>query len=224
MHQLFGLSFWRHPFTAESANLFRWRNKLIRFGWREGVSTCSAIFHFWVNYSFNYQDWKSLKQFEWYWVSSFLSRTFLNTSDSADKGPEEHLVSGLESAPQSSTARKWQTKHKLFIWGLPNKLRIQNVPELLTVTEEQVTMYMAKTSKQQKQNISVFQQPFSISGLRYSRRVQYPALPTFLKRITTSDALIYVLSVLKAMANTTLFAYSAVWRNTGSRLNMLAQI
>lgn len=27
----------------------------------------------------------------------FLLPTFLNTSDSADKGPEEHLVSGLES-------------------------------------------------------------------------------------------------------------------------------
>jgi len=36
LYQLFGLSFWRHPFTADeegggciSPNLFPWRNKLI---------------------------------------------------------------------------------------------------------------------------------------------------------------------------------------------------
>ncbi len=162
MHQLFGLSFWRHPFTAESANLFRWRNKLIRFGWHEGVSTCSAIFHFWVNYSFNYQDWKSLKQFEWYWVSCFLSRTFLNTSDSADKGPEEHLVSGLESAPQSSTARKWQIKFNTNYLSevCQTSFEYEKVPQLLTVTEEQVTMYMAKTTKTKHKCLSATIQHF----------------------------------------------------------------
>ncbi len=57
-YQLFGLSFWRHPFTAEhtllskwcntcniSPNLFPWWNNLTHLGWPEG-------FHFRVNCSF----------------------------------------------------------------------------------------------------------------------------------------------------------------------------
>lgn len=112
----------------------------------------------------NYCDWKSLKQFERYCVSRFLRPTFLNTSDSADKGPEEHLESGLESAPQSSTARKYQIKHKLFIRGLLNKLKIHKVPEFLTVTEEQVTMYMARNQTQtnHKENASGFYEQFLV--------------------------------------------------------------
>ncbi len=67
-YQQFGLSFWRHPFTAEesllnkwcyiSPNLFRWRNKLIFYGLR--VRKLSVNCHFWVNYSF-----KELKHFKW---------------------------------------------------------------------------------------------------------------------------------------------------------------
>ncbi len=50
IYHLFGLSFWRHPFTAEdpfhdgiiiSPNLFWWRNNLIYI----------VHFHFWVQYS-----------------------------------------------------------------------------------------------------------------------------------------------------------------------------
>ncbi len=50
-YQMFGLSFWRHPFTAE--------HPLLHFSKSDketnsvNVSKCSANFHFWVNYSFN---------------------------------------------------------------------------------------------------------------------------------------------------------------------------
>ncbi len=62
-YQLFGLSFWRHPFTAEdpllskwcNATFFQiwWRNKLIYILDSLSVSTFSANFHFGVNNSFN---------------------------------------------------------------------------------------------------------------------------------------------------------------------------
>ncbi len=60
---MFGLSFWRHPFTAEDPLVdkwcnatflqMRWRNKLIYI--LDGLrgSKCSENFHFWVNYFFN---------------------------------------------------------------------------------------------------------------------------------------------------------------------------
>ncbi len=61
-YQLFGLSFWRHPFTAEHPLLSNWcnatflqiwwRNKLIYILDGLRVSTFSAHFHFWVNYYF----------------------------------------------------------------------------------------------------------------------------------------------------------------------------
>ncbi len=61
-YQLFGLSFWRHPFTAEDPLLRQWcnatflqiwwRNKLIYISDGLKVSTFSAIFHFCVNYPF----------------------------------------------------------------------------------------------------------------------------------------------------------------------------
>ncbi len=60
-YQLFGLSFWRHPFTKEHPLVsrgcnatflqIRWRNKLIYIFDGLRVCTCSAVFHFWVNYS-----------------------------------------------------------------------------------------------------------------------------------------------------------------------------
>ncbi len=76
-YQLFGLSFWRHPFTAEHPLLRHWcrdtflqiwwRNKLIYISDDLRVRTFSACFHFWVNYSFNFQqtDHTSQKQ-RWY--------------------------------------------------------------------------------------------------------------------------------------------------------------
>ncbi len=64
-YQLFGLSFWRHPFTAEHPLLRHWcrdtflqtwwRNKLIYISDGLRVSTFSAHVHFWVNYSFKAQ-------------------------------------------------------------------------------------------------------------------------------------------------------------------------
>ncbi len=61
--QLFGLSFWRHPFTAEHPLVSKWcnakflqicsDNKQIYFLNGLRISTFSANFHFWVNYSFN---------------------------------------------------------------------------------------------------------------------------------------------------------------------------
>ncbi len=62
-YQLFGLSFWRHPFTAEHPLLRQWcdatflqiwwRNKLILILDGLRMSTFSALFHFWLNYSYN---------------------------------------------------------------------------------------------------------------------------------------------------------------------------
>ncbi len=52
-YQLFGLSFWRHPFTAEHPLVSKWflkiwcRNKLIYILDGLRVSTFSANFHFW---------------------------------------------------------------------------------------------------------------------------------------------------------------------------------
>ncbi len=52
-YHLFGLSFWRHPFTANEVmecwiipNPFPWRHFWIAWGW--------ANFYFWVNYSLTY--------------------------------------------------------------------------------------------------------------------------------------------------------------------------
>ncbi len=60
-YQLFGLSFWRHPFTAEDPLLSKWwnatflkiwwRNKIIYFLNGLRLSTFSLNFHFWVSYS-----------------------------------------------------------------------------------------------------------------------------------------------------------------------------
>ncbi len=61
-YQLFGLSFWRHPFTAEdllvrhwcNATFLQiwWRNKLLYIADDLRVGTFLVNFHFWVNYSF----------------------------------------------------------------------------------------------------------------------------------------------------------------------------
>ncbi len=58
-NQLFGLSFWRHPFTAEHPLVSKWWNadflqinKLIST--LDGLSKFSAYFNFWVNYSLMY--------------------------------------------------------------------------------------------------------------------------------------------------------------------------
>ncbi len=59
-YQLFGLSFWRHPFTAEDPLLSTWcnatflqiwwRNKLIYILDDLSASKVSAYCHFWVNH------------------------------------------------------------------------------------------------------------------------------------------------------------------------------
>ncbi len=62
-YQLFGLSFWRHPFTAEDHCMSkRWNATFLQICsikkqaylhiWSEG--DFSANFHFWVNYSFKW--------------------------------------------------------------------------------------------------------------------------------------------------------------------------
>ncbi len=62
-YQLFGLSFWRHPFTAEDPLVSKWWNAIFQIWWRNKliyildglrVSTFSASFLFWVNYSFKH--------------------------------------------------------------------------------------------------------------------------------------------------------------------------
>ncbi len=63
---ILGLSFWRHPFTAEDPSVSKWRNtktssnlfwetriKLIYILDGLSMSTFSANIHFWMNYSFN---------------------------------------------------------------------------------------------------------------------------------------------------------------------------
>ncbi len=56
-YQLFGLSFWRHPFTAEDPLLSNWCNAtFLQIWWRnklisDSMSQFSENFHFWVNYS-----------------------------------------------------------------------------------------------------------------------------------------------------------------------------
>ncbi len=52
-YQLFGLSFWRHPFTAEHPLLRQWCNDtFFQIQW---IRTFSANFNFWMNYSFNWK-------------------------------------------------------------------------------------------------------------------------------------------------------------------------
>ncbi len=60
-YQLFGLSFWRHPFTAEDPLVSKWCNTFLQIWWRNKliyilyglrVTTFSSHFHFWGNYSF----------------------------------------------------------------------------------------------------------------------------------------------------------------------------
>ncbi len=59
-YQLFGLSFWRHPFTAEHPLVSKWCNatfsksdeETTHLGWPGGVCIFSE-FHFWVNFCFN---------------------------------------------------------------------------------------------------------------------------------------------------------------------------
>ncbi len=61
-YQLFGFSFWRHPFTAEDPWVNKWCNTtFLKIWWRNKliyilddlrVRTFSANFHFWVNYSY----------------------------------------------------------------------------------------------------------------------------------------------------------------------------
>ncbi len=63
-YQLFGLSFWRHPFTAEHPLVSKWWNaespNLMKkqthlcLGWPEGAYTFSANFLFWLNCSCNW--------------------------------------------------------------------------------------------------------------------------------------------------------------------------
>ncbi len=65
-YQLFGLSFWRHPFTAEDPLVSRWCNATFyQIWWRNKfiyildglrVITFSANLNFWVNYSFKWFD------------------------------------------------------------------------------------------------------------------------------------------------------------------------
>ncbi len=61
-YQLFGLSFWRHPFTAEHPLLRQWCNDtFVQIWWRNKlldglrVSTLSVPFHFWVNCSLKFE-------------------------------------------------------------------------------------------------------------------------------------------------------------------------
>ncbi len=62
-YQLFGLSFWRHPFTAEDPLVSKWYNAKFLQIWKKKkkliyildvlmVSKYLSHFHFWVNYSF----------------------------------------------------------------------------------------------------------------------------------------------------------------------------
>ncbi len=84
-YQLFGLSFWRHPFTAEHPLVSKWcnatflqiwwRNKLIYILDDLRVSTFSAKKNWGVNFSFNnYVKWHTLLLF-CTWNVSFAGET-----------------------------------------------------------------------------------------------------------------------------------------------------
>ncbi len=85
-YQLFGLSFWRHPFTADDPLLSKWWNaSFLQIWWRNTlihildglrVSTFSANFHFWVNFIFN----TSNMQLRYVLFYSHLSFIFLSLS------------------------------------------------------------------------------------------------------------------------------------------------
>ncbi len=52
-YQLFGLSFWRHPFTAENPSVSKWCNaKFLQTRSDEETTMDGIHFDFWVNYSF----------------------------------------------------------------------------------------------------------------------------------------------------------------------------
>ncbi len=79
-YQLFGLSFWRHPFTAEHPLLRQWdTDEVLQIWWRKKLIYISdglreskylANVHFWVNYSFKYtsevnHSWNSISEGTW---------------------------------------------------------------------------------------------------------------------------------------------------------------
>ncbi len=67
-YQLFGLSFWRHPFTAEHLLLSKWCNDTFLKMKKQTHQHIGNI-HFWVNYFFNntYLVWWMMDIFEiWY--------------------------------------------------------------------------------------------------------------------------------------------------------------
>ncbi len=51
-YQLFGLSFWRHPFTTEHPLLSKWCNAIFLQIWWRNKLIYILDFHFWLNYSF----------------------------------------------------------------------------------------------------------------------------------------------------------------------------
>ncbi len=58
LYQLFGLSFWRHPFTAEDSLVSKWWNAtFLQTSWGNKLTTSwpegGQRVYFWVNYSFN---------------------------------------------------------------------------------------------------------------------------------------------------------------------------
>ncbi len=73
-YQLFGLSFWRHPFTAEDPLVSKWCNATFlqicsheetnsSISWMAWVSKCSANVHFWWTIPLTLNEEKRFKQF-----------------------------------------------------------------------------------------------------------------------------------------------------------------
>ncbi len=80
-YQLFGLSFWRHPFTAEHPLLRHWCNDtFLQTWWRNKLiyilDGLSELLHFWVNYCFNpgLIVVKSIRLvWNWYFIRCFIT-------------------------------------------------------------------------------------------------------------------------------------------------------
>ncbi len=82
-YQLFGLSFWRHPFTAEDPLVSKWcnatflqiwrRNKLIYMLHGLWKSKYSLHFHFWVIYCFKTFKKKRIKNAKYLCIFKILT-------------------------------------------------------------------------------------------------------------------------------------------------------
>ncbi len=134
----FGLSFWRHPLTAEDllvsklCNLFRWRNKLISIldGLRRSIFLSKFSF-FWDNCSFKHAfiicsvSYLTYKSFKWVTIAMLTwSNNLFSFSLSCSKNLSRPWALKIRSdssekrtASPSNATLSWVSGHlHLFFW------------------------------------------------------------------------------------------------------------